>query len=208
MDGTVQLPCSSAARGEAKSTPFGDVFVTLSKQEHIELVWAAKYWKMEHGRAAARAEPRGGVPGAIPTSRAAAQAREAALLCELEAAQAKIRDLQQRLFARKSERGSLIDDKHRGAPVGSRRRGQQRGAPGHGRSRQAHLPLRTEDIELESALCPACGEPLGAFAGTEDCEVVEVEVRAYRRLIRRRRYRRTCECEALPGIVTAPPRRG
>ena len=34
---------------------------------------------------------------------------------------------------------------------------------------------------------------------------MEVEVRAYRRLIRRHRYRTTCDCDAHPGIVTAPP---
>jgi transposase len=34
---------------------------------------------------------------------------------------------------------------------------------------------------------------------------LEVEVRAHRRVIRRRRYRPTCACAAHPGIVTAPP---
>ena len=52
-------------------------------------------------------------------------------------------------------------------------------------------------------MCPVCGEPLSPFPGTDDCEVLEVEVRAYRRLIRRRRYRRTCHCEEVAGIVTA-----
>ena len=47
--------CSSAAGGEAKATPYASVLVTLSKQEHVELVWAASYWKIEHRRAAERA---------------------------------------------------------------------------------------------------------------------------------------------------------
>ena len=206
MDVPDLLVCSSTPGGEAKSRPYADVFVTLSKQEHIELVWAAKYWKMEHGRAAERAL---GIEalyqGRLQEAAQRAQEREAALLRELETAQAKIRDLQQRLFGRKTERGSLIDDKHRRAAGRSRPRGQQRGAPGHGRSRQAHLPVRTEDVEIDSPQCPICGEPLSAFAGTDDCEVVEIEVRAYRRLIRRRRYRRTCQCEGVPGIIAAPP---
>jgi transposase len=42
------------------------------------------------------------------------------------------------------------------------------------------------------------------FPGTEDSEVLEIEVKAYRRVIRRRRYRPTCECAVLPGIVAAP----
>jgi transposase len=38
---------------------------------------------------------------------------------------------------------------------------------------------------------------------TEDSEQIEIEVCAYRRVIHRRRYRRTCTCEG-PNIVTAP----
>jgi transposase len=40
---------------------------------------------------------------------------------------------------------------------------------------------------------------------TEDSEQVEIEVRAYRRRIRRRRYQRTCACGNGPRTVTAPP---
>jgi transposase len=200
------LLCSSIAGGEAKSRPYAEVFVTLSKQEHIKLVWAANYWEMEHRRAAHRALSVESVyQERLRQAAQRAEQREAALLGELETAHAKIRDLQQQLFGRKSERRWVIDAQHRQAAGGPRRRGQQRGAPGHGRTRLEHLPVRVEDIELESPVCPACGEPLSPFPGTDDCEVLEVEVRAYRRLIRRRRYRRTCQCEEVAGIVTAPP---
>ena len=40
---------------------------------------------------------------------------------------------------------------------------------------------------------------------TEDSEQIEIEVRAYRRRIRRRRYQRTCTCSNCPRTVTAPP---
>ena len=63
---------------------------------------------------------------------------------------------------------------------------------------------RVEFVELDPATCPKCGLGLNEFPGTEDSEVVEVEVKAYRREIRRRRYRPLCECGCLPGIVTAP----
>jgi transposase len=200
---------SNSVGGETKSTPYAEVFVSLSKQEHIELVWAAKYWKMEHQRAAQRALNIEALY--VQRLRQAAQdaeQREAALQRDLEAAQAKIRDLQQRLFGRKSERGWAIDESHRHAAGGPRKRGHQRGSPGHGRSRAERLPVRVEEIELDAPACPVCGEPLSAFAGTDDCEVLEIEVQAYRRQIRRRRYRRTCRCEEVPGIVTpAPPAR-
>ena len=47
-----------------------------------------------------------------------------------------------------------------------------------------------------------------ANAVGEDSEVLEVEVRAYRRLIKRKRYRRTCQCTGARRVVTAaaPPR--
>jgi transposase len=40
---------------------------------------------------------------------------------------------------------------------------------------------------------------------TEDSEQIEIEVDAYRRRIRRRRYHRTCTCPVGPRTVTAPP---
>jgi transposase len=88
-----------------------------------------------------------------------------------------------------------------------RPRGQQRGRPGPKRRDYSHLPVVEEDLDLpaEQRRCACCGLPFEPFPGTEDSEVLEVEVRAYRRHYRRRRYRPTCSCGAQPGIVTAPP---
>ncbi len=60
------------------------------------------------------------------------------------------------------------------------------------------------DLAEADKRCPCCGEPLLPFPGTEDSEVLEIEVRAYRRRIHRKRYRPGCRCGALPGIITAP----
>jgi transposase len=38
---------------------------------------------------------------------------------------------------------------------------------------------------------------------TEDSELIEIEVRAYRRVIHRQRYQRTCTCDG-PSTLTAP----
>ena len=73
-------------------------------------------------------------------------------------------------------------------------RGQQRGTPGHGRARQSDLPALVEVVELDCPTCPQCGLSLGEFPGTEDSQVLEIEVKAYRRVIRRRRYRPMCDC--------------
>jgi transposase len=131
--------------------------------------------------------------------------REARLGAELEVAQAKIRALQQRMFGRKSERRKGGCEQQSQASVSHAGRGHQRGAPGHGRTMQSHLPERVEWVEIDTPQCPRCGLALSIFPGSEDSEVLEIEVQAYRRVIRRRRYRALCECGCVPGIVTAPP---
>jgi transposase len=70
----------------------------------------------------------------------------------------------------------------------------------------AHLPVREQPVDLSAAerCCAKCGLALEELPGSEDSEVVEIEVQAYRRRIRRKCYRRQCECEASPRIVSAP----
>ena len=205
------------------AAPFANVYVTLSKQEHIQLVMDARYWRTLHERAASRPlqqeasykrfvlELQGHAVQREVSWRAElamaqfqAQQREMALGVELDVAQAKVRDLQQRLFGRKSERSkgaSEVQPRPGGRPA---RRGQRSGAPGHGRKMLAHLSERIETVGFDAPQCPACGESLSEFPGTEDSEVLEIEVKAYRRLIRRRRYRPSCQCGCVPGIVSAP----
>ena len=88
-----------------------------------------------------------------------------------------------------------------------RPRGQQRGGPSPKRRDYSHLPAVVEDKVLppDQCHCSRCGQPFADFPGTEDSTILEIDVRAHRRVIRRRRYRPTCSCGAHPGIVTAPP---
>lgn len=199
------LEASPAAPSEAPPVPFATAYVMVTKQEHIGLVMEANRWKSLHQRAVARAQWRDERYWRVLRQlKEQATQREAVLRAELEVAQAKIRDLQQRVFGRKSERrkgGS--EQQSRGLATRSPR-GQQRGSPGHGRTRLAHLPERVEVVEIETPQCPQCGLELSDFPGTEDSEVLEIEVQAYRRVIRRRRYRPTCDCGCVPGIVAAP----
>jgi transposase len=134
--------------------------------------------------------------------------REEALKRENEGLRAEIRWLKRQLFGRKTEQKSGLIS---GDIVGQtneevRGRGQQRGAPGHGRKLSDRLPVKEEiaDLPAEAKQCPHCGLPYTPFVGTEDAEVVEIEVRPYRRLIRRRRYQPGCTCQGLPGIIAAP----
>ncbi|MHB1545026.1 MAG: IS66 family transposase [Gammaproteobacteria bacterium] len=187
---------------DRKFTPFAQQWVTLAKQEYIQLVWDARYWKTAHRRALARMEQL-----TVDHQRANAQAalRETALQSELEAAQAKVRDLQKRVFGRQSEHSARG---HKGlTPEGPspRSRGQQPGTRGHGRARQAHLPAHEETIVIDSPQCPRCGLGYADFPGTEDSEVLEIAVKAHRRVIHRRRYRKVCSCVGVPGLITASP---
>ena len=125
--------------------------------------------------------------------------REAVLIAELEVARAKIRDLRQRVFGRKSERGRCVRERAVRPCVTRTSRGQKPAAVGHGRTMQTHLPQRSERVELDAPQCPQCGLELVVCPGTGDSEVLDIEVQACRRVIRRQRYQprwRVAACRA------------
>lgn len=154
---------------------------------------AASYWKSMHQRAVQR---------------------EDLLKDENQQLQARIRYLEQQLYGKSSESAKPRDTL---APAGTpttstpdtpaaRRRGQQRQQPGPTRRDYSHLPAEEEfhDLAEQDKKCPCCGLPFEAFPGTEDSTVVEINVRAYRRVIHRRRYKPRCSCPDNRGIITAP----
>ena len=120
----------------------------------------------------------------------------------LEAQLARLRStgavLSRKLFGRKSEQ----QDK----PRSQRQRGQQRGAPGHGRTQRPGLEERAEVHKPppDARICACCGQPY-APNGVEESTLVEIEVKAHKRVIRRPRLRRTCQCASSPIEVSAPP---
>lgn len=87
-----------------------------------------------------------------------------------------------------------------------RPRGQVRGARGHGRTPRPGLEERVEEHNPPAAarVCAGCGKPYAAV-GTQRSALLEIEVRAHRRVIHRGRWRRTCECATAPVEVAAPP---
>ena len=68
------------------------------------------------------------------------------------------------------------------------------------------MPVVLEEriLSAAEARCPCCGEPLALAGFEEDSEIIEIGVKAFRRQIRRRRYRRRCSCEDPPLIIPAP----
>jgi transposase len=162
------------------------------RRENAELRQEAGYWKAMHARAVER---------------------EAELAKELETARGEIRKLQDRLFGRKSERdgrrdrsNQLLDPAEQAAGQPPRARGQQPGRRGPGRRDYSHLPAVEEFIELpeDRQCCQTCGRPRRPRTDTEDSEQIEIEVRAHRRVIRRRRNEATCDCPDQPQVRTAP----
>jgi transposase len=135
-----------------------------------------------------------------------AVAREAQLKQEIAGLQARLRLREQQLFGRKADSTTTADATSRSLRS-PHPRGQQRGRPGPGRRDYSHLPAVGHIVELpaEQQRCLGCGEPFASFPGTDDTTILEVEVRAHRRVYCRRRYRPTCSCGTSPGIVTAPP---
>jgi len=139
-----------------------------------------------------------------------AKAREELLKQEIQQLKARIRYLAQKLYGRKSEKNNSSEKNTSASSCdddsNKRKRGHQPGAPGHGRRDYSHLPAKDEFFSLDQAICPVCGCPYldASFLGTDDSELIEIKVEAYRRKIQRQQYKKTCQCEDVPGIVTAP----
>src|SRR4051795_6356548 len=152
------------------------------ERDNLELRQQAGYWKSRHRDALDRVS---------------------ALEQKVEQLEGEKRQLQADLFGRRSEvrsgndRSNDLEDPQGDSRTPKRNRGQQPGNPGPKRRDYAHLPGREEFVELppEQSVCSCCGLPLRPLSDTEDSEQIEIEVSAYRRVIRRRRYRRTCTCE-------------
>ena len=183
---SLSSPATSAPVSGEKATPFSQQTVMLTKQDYIALKWEAKYWRAQHARLVKR---------------------EAALKAQVEGLEAQIRDLNQRLYGKKSEQSAGSEARGKSTDAPARKRGQQPGSQGHGRSDRSLLPVVVEVHELSEAAkhCPQCGEALAPFPGVEACDIIEVQVQAHIRRIERPRYQTTCGCAQLPGIVTAPP---
>jgi len=91
-----------------------------------------------------------------------------------------------------------------------KKRGRQRGSPAPKRRDDSHLPARTQEVDVpdDAKVCACCGLPLEGLGQHEDSEQIEIETVTYRRVVRRKRYRRTCKCTDQPQTVTAalPPK--
>ena len=181
------------------------------RAEWVELRQQAAYWKAQFERCKER--ERRLLEELIQLRvglhlHAEAQRREQALQQQIAALTAQIRVLEDRLRGQKSEK------KKRHPETGpmelqapKRRRGQQPDNPAPPRRSWEHLPTVHESVTLppEQQRCPECGQPFCAFPGSDDGDIVEIDIRAHRRRYHRHRYRKTCTCANTPAVITAPP---
>lgn len=130
--------------------------------------------------------------------------KETELNEELADLKAQLRKREQQLFGRKSERKSA---KESAGEKRKKNRGQQKGRAGHNRRDYKNLPRVEERVDLpdDKKYCPCCGLEYKPMKATEDSEILEViNVKAYKRVIKRNKYKRYCNCKAAPKIITAP----
>ena len=161
------------------------------KRENLEFRQQAGYWKSRHRDALQRITE---------------------LEQNVEQLEGEKRQLKADLFGKstetttRSDRSNDLDDPQDDSQEPQRKRGQQPENPGPKRRDYSHLPVREKVLELpaEQCVCPDCGQPFVSHGYTDDSEEIEIEVGAYRRVIRRRRYRRTCTCDG-PTTILAPP---
>ena len=148
-----------------------------------------------------------------------ARGREVALRREVHRLRGTVARLRRRIGAQETEiaklrasRAVLSKALHgrrsemRERPGAGRPRGQVRGAPGHGRTLRPGIEEHVEEHDPPGAarVCAGCGKPYAAV-GADESALLEIDVKAHRRVIRRGRWRRTCGCAASPAEVSAPP---
>jgi transposase len=204
MDGPVLDDCRTANNSGSWQDQFHQLRRELTqlrgevdtlRRDNLELRQQAGFWKAMHGRALERI---------------------AVLQQDNEQLRGDVRRLQDQLFGQKSEKQSHkdrsnylpeLDDADDAAADAAQAGRSQPPRQGPQRRDYSHLSKVEEVVELPEAqrICPYCGQLWRERSDTEDSEQIEIEVKAYRRVIRRRRYQASCACVACQ-TRTAPPR--
>ena len=141
----------------------------------------------------------------------AAKQRQRELEAENAELKAKLKLREKQLFKRKSEKSGGNGNKQTSPEkqqVSRNSRGQQKGKSRKNSSRRdhSHLPAREEYYDIDQALrsCPVCGQANPEIARVDESEIIEIEVKGYRRKIIKKKRRKGCQCDnGQPAILTA-----
>jgi transposase len=158
--------------------------ILISEKEYLELKCAVGYWRAMHNKSIAREE---------------------ILKQVIKKLVGKIRDLRHRVFGKKSEKKSSNKDEGKSKNSNPKRpRGQRLGSKGHGRTERPDLPEKKEDAKfIKEPVCPCCNKPYVPDE-SKGAEIIEVEVKAYKRKIRLQSMKKGCTCKGVPNTITAP----
>jgi transposase len=87
-----------------------------------------------------------------------------------------------------------------------KKRGRQKGSPSHSRTDNTNLPTKNEIINLTGAdaQCSTCNQPYANSPMSEESEIIEIEVKAYTRVIKRPYYKKVCSCSSGLKMPIAP----
>ncbi len=160
--------------------------IIISEKEYRTLKCEIGYWRSMHEKALSRIEK---------------------LNKKIAHQKGRIRDLTSRVFGKKNEKKSSgkkdgeLKNKESGE---KRKRGQQPGIEGHGRTKRPDLPRVKEPVDFSEV--PKCSECGTAYFhdGQKESEIIEVEVKAHTRVIQRSCMKKSCTCKGVPSTVTAP----
>lgn len=170
-------------------TPFSQEMVLISKQDLIALRHKI-----------------GSLEAQLAQSKGKLNALNKVLLLK----EAQIKDLNNRIFGKKTEKNASHDSKPNTPPPPTRKKGQQEGTPGHGPTHRPKLTVKDETVDLpeEQKTCPQCGLPhVRREALDETSNIIEVVVQAHVRRIHRPAYvpNEGCCCPGVPAVIIAPP---
>jgi transposase len=179
-----QAPFDTAAV-EGTVLPFDTSTITLPYADYIALKSEASYWKAQHGRVIVREEE---------------------LKEQVKHKEAIIRDLNQRLYGKHSEKGGSKAEANSNDKVGksTRSKGQQKGKAGPGRTKRPNLPVIPEIIPVSETACGLCGLEYSLLSSYEESNIIEVKVSAHVRRIQRQKCAKNCTCVPGSKIITAP----
>lgn len=189
---------------------------SIDQKQYLEMLQQLGYWKNLHERAKRKAEFQ--QKEAEHFEKIAGEQKKEIEKKEklIEALVHKLAFLQKQLFGRKTEQADKADksdlNKNDQTTTDSpeeekkRKRGKQKGTEGYGRKIRENLPVKEihHDLPEEDQFCPNCGKSFIVFPGTEDSEEIDWEVILQRLVHKRKRYKPSCCCGIVPGIISAP----
>lgn len=175
----------------------------INKSEHYTLKCKAKCWRAMFYRAKKREDK---LKLSLADQSLTLNTKISSLEQDLESAKAQIEQYKRMLFGKKSEK-SKAEGRAASRMSPGKKRGQQKGSQGHGRT-TLDLPIKEEISELTypANVCRRCDLPYSQMNATDDSEIVEISVSAYKRVIKRMKYTRHphCNCHCAPKFKIAP----